>query len=85
MAANKQGTQGTASMHRPVGPLLGGQYSLPSAQSFAPSPPQQYGEARSIPHTNSGDVSQRSFTKINRALAPGPIAKIVIKLQQSRF
>lgn len=78
---------GTQSLHapNPNTPLIGGQYGAPTAQAFAPSPPQQYGMAQAIPQSNVGITAQRSFTKINRALTPGPIARIVIKLQQSRF
>lgn len=79
------GRNGTASLSRPNKPLIAGQYSRPESQDFAPSPIQQYGRPAAIPSTNSGITAQRSFTKINHALAPGPIAKIVIKLQQSRF
>lgn len=77
-------TNGSASNHRPTA-LVAGQYGLPTAQQFAPSPPQQHGIAMPIPQTNVGVTAQRSFTKINKALTPGPIAKIVIKIQQSRF
>lgn len=76
---------GTSALSRPNTARIGGQYSSPHAQDFAPSPPQQYGHAVPIPNSTRGDTTQRSFTKINHALAPGPIAKIVIKLQQSRF
>jgi hypothetical protein len=79
------GNNGSSSLHRPTKPLIGGQYSAPTSQAFAPSPPQQYGQAQPIPKTNQGITAQRSFTKINKQLAPGPIAKIVISLQQSRF
>lgn len=65
--------------------LIAGQYSHPTSQNFGPSPPQQYGIAQPIPKTNVGITAQRVFHKINRALTPGPIAKIVIKIQQSRF
>lgn len=69
----------------PTVSLIGGQYSNPHSQAFAPSPPQQYGKAMPIPNNRVGIVAQQTFAKINRALTPGPIAKIVIKLQQARF
>lgn len=80
-------TNGSASNHRPAAhtPLIGGQYGSPTAQAFAPSPPQQYGVSQPIPSNKVGITAQRSFTKINRQLTPGPIAKIVLKIQQSRF
>ena len=79
------GNNGTSSLHRPTKPLIGGQYSAPTSQAFAPSPPAQYGKSQPIPNNQQGDTSQRTFTKINKTLTPGPIAKIVINLQQNRF
>ena len=79
------GNNGTSSLHRPTKPLIAGQYSSPHSQGFAPSPPAQYGKSQPIPKTNQGDTSQRVFTKINKTLTPGPVAKIVIGIQQSRF
>jgi hypothetical protein len=64
---------------------VGGQLTLPTQQNFAPSPRQQSGRASPIPHTNQGITKQQAFHKINRTLAPGPVAKIVIALQQARF
>lgn len=75
----------TSNLSRPTSGLLAGQYSSPHAQAFAPSPPQQYGQAQTIPKTQNGDTSQKSFFKINKSLTPGPIAKIVIAIQQARF
>lgn len=69
----------------PTGPLLGNQYSSPHAQAFGPSPPQQHGIAQPIPDSHVGIIAQGTFAKINRALMPGPVAKIVIRLQQARF
>lgn len=81
------GNNGTASLHRPNPDvaLIGGQYGAPTAQAFAPSPNQQYGKQDPIPPTNNGITAQRTWTKINHALTPGPLAKIVVRLQQSRF
>lgn len=62
---------------------IAGQYSHPTSQNFGPQPQQGLGVR--IPKTNNGITAQRLFTKINHALTPGPVAKIVIKLQQSRF
>ena len=71
---------------RPTTTLIAGQYSSPNDQTFAPSPPQQYGHAMPIPQTNNGNIAQTIFHKINNRLTLGkPLAKIVIGTQQARF
>lgn len=64
---------------------IAGAYTLPTQQTFAPSPNQQSGKADPIPPTKQGITAQPTFHKINRALMPGPVAKIVIGIQQARF
>lgn len=63
--------------------LIAGQYSHPTSQNFGAPPQNGFGVR--IPPTNIGITAQRVFTKINHSLTPGPVAKIVIKLQQARF
>lgn len=76
---------GTTSLSRPTVQPLAGQLTFPSEQAFAPSPRQQYGLPSPIPHDKQGVTAQQPFAKINKRLAPGPVAKIVIALQQARF
>jgi hypothetical protein len=64
---------------------VAGQYTSPHAQVFTPSRPDAGGRGAPIPATNVGITAQQTFAKINRALTPGPIAKIVIRIQQARF
>jgi hypothetical protein len=70
---------------RPTAPKLAGQYTRPGDQAFSPSPPQQYGHAQPIPNSNQGITAQPTFFKINKSLTPGPVAKLVIAVQQARL
>lgn len=64
---------------------IAGAYTLPTQQNFVPSPNQQYGKADPIPPTKKGITAQSTFHKINHSLMPGPVAKIIIRVQQARF
>lgn len=76
---------GTTSLSAPARPLIAGQLSAPTSQNFAPSRPEQHGQGVAIPSNHVGITAQRVFSKINHILTPGPLAKIVIKIQQARF
>jgi hypothetical protein len=60
-------------------------YGSPYGQNFTPSAPASQGIAQPIPNNQQGITAQPIFHKINKTLAPGPVAKIVIALQQARF
>jgi hypothetical protein len=79
------GNNGTASLHRPTAPRVAGQYTRIQDQVFAPASPAQHGVAQPIPSNTQGNTGLAQFSKINKALTPGPIARIVIKTQQARF